>query len=48
MIDHLFDRVKELSHMVAILLALSSTTIDDNNTNADIMILVLVSNIIRI
>lgn len=47
MIDHLFDRMKELSHVAAILLALSNTTtIDDNKTNVDIMILVLVSDII--
>lgn len=49
MIDHLFDRMKELSHVAAILLALpSTTTTDDNKANADIMILVLVSNIIRV
>lgn len=44
-IDHLFGRMKGLSHVAAILLALSSTTmIDDNKTNADIMRLVLVSD----
>lgn len=47
MIDHLFDRMKKLSHVAAILLALSNTTTrDDNKTNVDIMILVLVSDII--
>lgn len=49
MVDHLFGRIKELSHVAAILLALSSTTmIDDNKTNADIMMLILVSDIIRV
>lgn len=48
--DGLFIRSqKELSYVVAILLALSSTTtIDDNKTNADIIILVLVSDIVRV
>lgn len=41
MIDHSFDRIKE-SHMAAILLALFSTTIDDNK--ADIIIFLLATS----
>lgn len=48
MIDHSFDRMKK-SHVAAILLALpNTTTIDDNKTNTDIIILVLISDVVRI
>lgn len=47
LMNHLIDRMKEMSLTIAILLA-GTTTTDDNETNFVIIILVLVSDILRV
>lgn len=47
LMNHLIDRMKEMSLTIAILLA-GTTTTDDNEMNFVIIILVLVSDILRV